>query len=571
MAEEKMIDKVVRLMKQPEKIRNIAICAHIDHGKCISGNSRLILNDGKIVTAVDMFKLAQNEGTKFEERDDYITYDVRDLNLKIPSINKETGKIEVKKIDFAWKLIGGEMIKIKLRNGFNISTTPEHKYIVLENADIVEKRAEDIKLGDRIVCPRRTNVETEINVKEEILLMLSKKRIYARLNEEFANNLKSILLEKGIKNAHKILNIDLRYHSFTCGIRKKRYLIKHLIEIAKMFDIGIKELYDNVSAISFRTGGWRGKSANSMSLPRNFEEFYYLAGLLIGDGTNKKFVVGKKELGHKFTNICKELGINVTFRNYPGKTPEIVTNQTLFEVMNSLFDYPVKNKSHTVKISEFLLNSPKKYSSKLLRGYFDTGGSVEKSRRAITISSASNDMINDLSLFLLRFGCIPIIEKDNTISISGYSLINYIDEIGFGLEEKSIKAHALAERMQGSHVSDFINMPIMQNGLITLQKSFNTHNQKKLIRFCRANDMPIEKLNKLLNGDLAFIEVKSLETTKEDFVYDFTIHDNHNFVAEGMFIHNTTPVPPHCPVIKLMKVSHNAIENVGCGSFPSLF
>jgi elongation factor 2 len=33
MAVDKMTEKVVRLMKQPEKIRNIAICAHIDHGK----------------------------------------------------------------------------------------------------------------------------------------------------------------------------------------------------------------------------------------------------------------------------------------------------------------------------------------------------------------------------------------------------------------------------------------------------------------------------------------------------------------------------------------------------------
>ena len=30
MVEEKTIDKVMRLMKQQDKIRNIAICAHID-------------------------------------------------------------------------------------------------------------------------------------------------------------------------------------------------------------------------------------------------------------------------------------------------------------------------------------------------------------------------------------------------------------------------------------------------------------------------------------------------------------------------------------------------------------
>ena len=30
---EKMVDKVTRLMKSPQNIRNIGVCAHIDHGK----------------------------------------------------------------------------------------------------------------------------------------------------------------------------------------------------------------------------------------------------------------------------------------------------------------------------------------------------------------------------------------------------------------------------------------------------------------------------------------------------------------------------------------------------------
>ena len=52
---ERMADKVARITKDPRYIRNICTSAHIHHGKCISGNTRLIVSNGSIKTAEEIF------------------------------------------------------------------------------------------------------------------------------------------------------------------------------------------------------------------------------------------------------------------------------------------------------------------------------------------------------------------------------------------------------------------------------------------------------------------------------------------------------------------------------------
>ena len=154
MADPDYLVELKQLMQNPTNIRNICTSAHIHHGKCISGNSRLILADGGVVRAKDFYAIAATQGKKFEETGEHTIYDMSQCNIFVPSLNRETGRFEKKKIELAWKLLGGNVIEVTLENGNTIRTTPEHKFLLLEENDFVEREAALLNIGDRIVCPR---------------------------------------------------------------------------------------------------------------------------------------------------------------------------------------------------------------------------------------------------------------------------------------------------------------------------------------------------------------------------------------------------------------------------------
>ncbi len=506
---ETQLQKIQRICRKKENIRNICTSAHIHHGKCVAGDTRLILADGSIKSARDIFEDVSKNGNIAEENEEYSVF-IPNKQIKVFSLNKNTGEIEIKDVSHVWRLIGGKTIKIKLRNGFEAETTPKHKYIISKEGQFEEVEAKDIKLGDRVVCSRKLKVNSGFNIKKEILERLSNENFYVNLKEEFHNSIKNRILEYGINK----LDVSIKAKSFYHGVWQNRYNLNDLIKICELFNFNLEKVYDKIEFIFYRTGKQRGHNSLKIKLPHNFEEFFYLAGLFLGDGSGKKFIVGKEELGGKLVEICRNLRFEIKRVERKDRTPEIHTNMTLAYILKSLFSYPLKEKSHNIKISDFVFKCENKCVANLLRGYFDTDGSVEKSRRAITISSASKQMIEDLHLLLLRFGCVAIKEKDNSLSISGLSAINFEKGIGFGLIEKEEKLRILVEKVAGSTVCDTIKI----------------RNQLMFV-----NRLAKDKIGE----DLAYIEVKSIEESFQDIVYDFTVPENHNFVAEGIMVHNT--------------------------------
>ncbi len=159
---EAVVQHVQKLMGNKKNIRNMGIVAHVDHGKCVSGNTRLQLADGRVLKASELYFLLSQNAAKIRHTATEQVYDTRLSGVNAFSLNKSTGKVEEKLIEFAWKLKGGKVIKVKLKNGSEVTTTNEHKYILIQNGNFIEKTAVNLMEGDKIACFENVSIQTNL-------------------------------------------------------------------------------------------------------------------------------------------------------------------------------------------------------------------------------------------------------------------------------------------------------------------------------------------------------------------------------------------------------------------------
>ncbi|MBI5036250.1 GTP-binding protein, partial [Candidatus Micrarchaeota archaeon] len=546
---EVVVEDAVRLMRNPKNIRNMGIVAHVDHGKCISGKTRLVLTNGHTMDAKALYESIQTNGIRVQKTDSETVY-APQTPAHVFSLNKTTGRIEEKPLTLAWKLNGGPVKTLTLRNGLQVTTTPEHKFIVLSNLSFAEKQAGELRIGAWVVCPKKLEVQSSMDLRSEIFEQLSHRNdVYFILKPEFAkwlhetNELQPLMADAQTKLAKA---------GFKGCLKRGRFKASDLANICKAKGIPFSLAYERISGVFYRAGGKKGKNGKIMKLPSKFEDFFYLAGLLFGDGSRDKLVVGKPELEVEFVRILNDLGITPVCREYSGKTKEISAgSKTLLAFLELFFDYPQKKKSHNIRCSDFLVRAPASCVAAFLRGHFDCDGTVEKSRGAVSITCVSPAMLSGIQLLLLRFN-VASNRQGDTLYISGNSISRFNEHIGFLVSEKKAKAAKLESRAVGSYALDVI--PLSANALksakgvrsmTSVANNFYEYANQKT-RPTIGSMMKIsqklshEFLAQLCSEELMFVQVKNIQDDVEPEVYDFTVEDNHNFVAEGMFIHNTT-------------------------------
>ncbi|MFH0906142.1 MAG: LAGLIDADG family homing endonuclease [archaeon] len=219
-------------------------------------------------------------------------------------------------------------------------------------------------------------------------------------------------------------------------------------------------------------------------------------------------------------------------------------------------------------IPEIIFQLEKKQISLFLNRYFSCDGCIHfdknKDHYRISCSSASKTMIYQVQSLLLKFGILSKIRIKKYKQFVNYELevfvqdtLKFIKEIAFfGEKEKKQK---IAETYKLNKIAnpniDTIPGEIWDiyrpNSWVTVGKEFNYKSPKSL-RFSINYSPSREKLLKIgiadnnkqlqliAQSDIFWDEIKEIKESKGSFeVYDLSVPNSHNFVANNIIIHNS--------------------------------
>lgn len=575
-----------------KKIRQpiIAVLGHVDHGKCLLPNEKVIVPQYGLTSLRELFEKSSEVVTKDNEKE------IRKLKIEVPGVSSE-GILSNIRSQYVWKIHHkGRIIKVLLKNWHPVSVTPEHPFLTNKGW----KSADQLRPGDYVAVPRKI----EGNEKFEHFMDF----VYSKISdEELIAKIEDSKLEE--------------IRPFFRG--QRAYKVER--NVFRVEDLAAFELFDNIEKIAFTPRVHRsGEPLYYIKVPKTLEEWksiFYFAGVMFGDGSTAKIANNDVEVYERLKKLEK-LGVEVArIKRRTSYELELKKGgNAILRLLKRLFDYPDCKKAHSLRIPNVLFIAPKTLVAEFLRGYFDADGYANKKDARIEVLSASKELIEGLSLVLLRFGIFSKIYEVNKdyneskktyylLVISGRrNLIGFKNWIGFSIKDKQKRLDEIIEKSKKSEAypiqeelrrlrllfgftktelnravpyyakyesSQLPSYEILKRIFETLRKgsknldakiatlegSKKDHNYlrafkaegliedgkltelgRELIEVWKNKEFDSKDVDYIENlvESLVFVPVNAIEEVEyEGYVYDLTT-DTGNFVANGIIVHNTT-------------------------------
>jgi len=467
----------------------------------------------------------------------------------IAGINMNTQKAEILPISEVYDKGLQDTLKIKTPHG-ELELTPTSKLLKLNDLDPEWIFVKDLKEGDKVAVSKKLPFVEKI--PSAIEFFDDKTILKGKLIEELLNSYKPKQI------ASKLGITTKKYGDHKYNKTAPAWLIKRLLKISK----------NDINSHFELSGGQNRKLPTKLD-----EKLMYILGLLAGDGhlrysykdkqvTTIALSNSDKEVIYLYKEYLKDL-FNVVNIKSTGKYDYYFNSPAIGTFISNL-GIPYKNKSKTLSIPDYIAFLPEKLVASYLKGIYDTDGYVHlpPSGKQIIYYSMSKKMADSLKMILLRFGIQSNMgrKKDGTyeISINEKNSINiFSQKIGFNhIERKSrlnkeIKTKYTKSSYNRLPITNYLKNVIKKlniskrslllKGINLTVNGLDSKQVSKLIDILNNKEINKEITNKikLLNeNDILWSPIRKIEESKSH-VYDFTVPNDHNFIANGFIVHNS--------------------------------
>ncbi|RLC56141.1 MAG: V-type ATP synthase subunit A, partial [Chloroflexota bacterium] len=128
-------------------------------GKCVTGDTPVLLGDGTLRSIADLFADYQDRGEKITQGVESYTR----LDDPFTLFSFENGALMCRNASVVYKGKADQVIHITTRSGRQAKVTPVHKLLVVTpELEIREVEARSLKEGDYLVAPRRIHVDGQV-------------------------------------------------------------------------------------------------------------------------------------------------------------------------------------------------------------------------------------------------------------------------------------------------------------------------------------------------------------------------------------------------------------------------
>jgi DNA replicative helicase MCM subunit Mcm2 (Cdc46/Mcm family) len=526
-------------------------------GLCVTGDTMIQTNDG----LKEIGSVARDAIPESVEEDTRVPFEIG-----LPSYDEETGEIVDSTTSHIWRMPPKECREITTRAGKSLSATLQTPVLTCGEGGISWKSVQEVEPGEYVATPasgvgggKEVSTLPYFDFDNEMFDLSddSRERIRTRLSEEFGS-LREASRQLGLSedDVYTILS----HHNVSN--QKLQTMLN---------SIGLSITDMEIESMELRHG-------SPMDLPTAFDDdLMWLLGMVFGDGSLKlnaremgcgviRVSNGDREILREAQRIFAEkFGIEPGIEQSGDRVPEIRIHRATIARFFENAGMAQANEKAKLGLDDRLTTASG--ATAFIRGLYDADGWVEASSSPSTVgfTTISETLARQVVLMLqnegikanmrtrpapapseLKSGQQIIGRSDrHMVEIRGSGIAQFAEKIGF---ESSSKQEALASLSSINHRSDRIPVgdlldslptPTGKHGLYFRRGSHPGRDRAREI----IQDEDLGDAERLIRGaveaDLRWEEVTGVEDLGECEVYDLTVPETHNFVANGIVTHNT--------------------------------